>query len=97
MNQEKDQELSVARLHVQELEALAASRQKEIPKLLLHRIVPNARYSIWLYGKLELVVDPYQILERFRFVFKLCSIPKDSSSNFRLIFIFKLQVRFIFV
>ncbi|WJX78280.1 putative hexosyltransferase muci70 [Trifolium repens] len=35
-----------------------------IPKLLLHRMVPNARYSIWLDGKLELVVDPYQILER---------------------------------
>ncbi|KAK2441461.1 phragmoplast orienting kinesin [Trifolium repens] len=30
MNQEKDQELSVARLRVQELEALAASRQKEV-------------------------------------------------------------------
>lgn len=29
MNHEKDQELSVARLRVQELEALAASRQKE--------------------------------------------------------------------
>ncbi|KAL5150491.1 hypothetical protein HKD37_13G037128 [Glycine soja] len=37
----------------------------KIPKLLLHRLVPNARYSIWLDGKLELVVDPYQILERF--------------------------------
>ncbi|KAK2433842.1 phragmoplast orienting kinesin [Trifolium repens] len=30
MNQEKDQELSVARLRVQELEALAASRQKQV-------------------------------------------------------------------
>ncbi|XP_058757303.1 kinesin-like protein KIN-12C [Vicia villosa] len=30
MNQEKDQELSVARLRVEELEALAASRQKEV-------------------------------------------------------------------
>ncbi|KAK2406879.1 putative hexosyltransferase MUCI70 [Trifolium repens] len=28
-------------------------------------MVPNDRYSIWLDGKLELVVDPYQILERF--------------------------------
>jgi len=37
----------------------------QIPKLLLHRMVPNARYSIWLDGKLELVVDPYQILERY--------------------------------
>ncbi|KAF4346769.1 hypothetical protein G4B88_003642 [Cannabis sativa] len=36
----------------------------KIPKLLLHRIFPNVRYSIWIDGKLELVVDPYQILER---------------------------------
>ncbi|RDY02390.1 hypothetical protein CR513_14150, partial [Mucuna pruriens] len=42
-----------------------ARRSGKIPKLLLHRMVPNARYSIWLDGKLELVVDPYQILERF--------------------------------
>jgi hypothetical protein len=28
-------------------------------------MAPNARYSIWLDGKLELVVDPYQILERY--------------------------------
>jgi len=35
MNQEKDQELSVARLRVKELEALAASRQKEVYNLLL--------------------------------------------------------------
>ncbi|KAG4971475.1 hypothetical protein AAZX31_13G221900 [Glycine max] len=40
-------------------------RTGKIPKLLLHRMVPNAHYSIWLDGKLELVVDPYQILERF--------------------------------
>lgn len=30
MNLEKDQELSVAKLHIEELEALAASRQKEV-------------------------------------------------------------------
>nr|XP_027186100.1 uncharacterized protein LOC101495908 isoform X2 [Cicer arietinum] len=42
-----------------------ARRSGKIPKLLLHRMTPNARYSIWLDGKLELVVDPYQILERF--------------------------------
>ncbi|WJX26624.1 putative hexosyltransferase muci70, variant 2 [Trifolium repens] len=41
-----------------------ARRSGKIPKLLLHRMAPNARYSIWLDGKLELVVDPYQILER---------------------------------
>ncbi|XP_058779588.1 probable hexosyltransferase MUCI70 [Vicia villosa] len=40
-------------------------RNGKIPKLLLHRIFPNIRYSIWIDGKLELVVDPYQVLERF--------------------------------
>ncbi|KAK9267582.1 hypothetical protein L1049_010010 [Liquidambar formosana] len=42
-----------------------ARRNGKVPKLLLHRIFPNARYSLWIDGKLELVVDPYQILERF--------------------------------
>lgn len=37
----------------------------QVPKLLLHRIFPNVRYSIWIDGKLQLVVDPYQILERY--------------------------------
>lgn len=36
----------------------------QVPKLLLHRLFPNVRYSIWIDGKLELVVDPYQVLER---------------------------------
>ncbi|MFS7984443.1 hypothetical protein Hanom_Chr11g00986521 [Helianthus anomalus] len=36
-----------------------------VPKLLLHRLFPNVRYSIWIDGKLQLVVDPYQLLERF--------------------------------
>lgn len=40
-------------------------RNGKIPKLLLHRIFPNVRYSLWIDGKLQLVVDPYQILERF--------------------------------
>ncbi|XP_061347951.1 probable hexosyltransferase MUCI70 [Gastrolobium bilobum] len=40
-------------------------RNGKVPKLLLHRIFPNVRYSIWIDGKLELVMDPYQILERF--------------------------------
>ncbi|OIW11538.1 hypothetical protein TanjilG_26904 [Lupinus angustifolius] len=40
-------------------------RNGKIPKLLLHRIFPNVRYSIWIDGKLGLVVDPYQVLERF--------------------------------
>eukprot|EP00268_Persea_americana_P025880 TRINITY_DN2522_c0_g1_i12.p1 TRINITY_DN2522_c0_g1~~TRINITY_DN2522_c0_g1_i12.p1 ORF type:complete len:617 (+),score=103.40 TRINITY_DN2522_c0_g1_i12:923-2773(+) len=42
-----------------------ARRNGKVPKLLLHRIFSNARFSIWIDGKLELVVDPYQILERF--------------------------------
>ncbi|KAJ7968566.1 Inner membrane protein oxaA [Quillaja saponaria] len=42
-----------------------ARRTGKIPKLLVHRMFPNARYSLWVDGKLELVVDPYQILERF--------------------------------
>ncbi|XWS18396.1 hypothetical protein CRYUN_Cryun32bG0040000 [Craigia yunnanensis] len=40
-------------------------RNGKIPKLLSHRLFPNARFSLWIDGKLELVVDPYQILERF--------------------------------
>lgn len=42
-----------------------ARRNGKVPKLLLHRIFPNSRFSLWVDGKLELVVDPYQILERF--------------------------------
>lgn len=37
----------------------------QIPKLLMHRLFPNARFSLWIDGKLELVVDPYQVLERY--------------------------------
>ncbi|XP_074272214.1 putative hexosyltransferase MUCI70 [Silene latifolia] len=40
-------------------------RNGKVPKLLLHRLFPNVRYSIWMDGKLELVEDPYRILERF--------------------------------
>ncbi|KAG5561674.1 hypothetical protein RHGRI_004655 [Rhododendron griersonianum] len=40
-------------------------RNGKIPKLLLHRLFPNVRFSLWIDGKLQLVVDPYQILERF--------------------------------
>ncbi|XVF04225.1 hypothetical protein REPUB_Repub05bG0064000 [Reevesia pubescens] len=42
-----------------------ARRNGKVPKLLLHRIFPNVCYSIWIDGKLQLVVDPYQLLERF--------------------------------
>ncbi|KAL9236419.1 hypothetical protein vseg_011094 [Gypsophila vaccaria] len=40
-------------------------RNGKVPKLLLHRLFPNVRYSIWIDGKLKLVHDPYQVLERF--------------------------------
>ncbi|KAL8460438.1 hypothetical protein ACS0TY_032104 [Phlomoides rotata] len=40
-------------------------RNGKVPKLLLHRLFPNSRYSLWVDAKLELVVDPVQILERF--------------------------------
>lgn len=40
-------------------------RNGKVPKLLLHRLFPNTRYSVWIDGKLELVVDPYKLLERF--------------------------------
>eukprot|EP00897_Mesotaenium_endlicherianum_P002126 jgi/Mesen1/1941/ME000146S01026 len=40
-------------------------RTGKVPKLLLHRLFPHARFSIWLDAKLELTVDPYRVLERF--------------------------------
>ncbi|KAF4379065.1 hypothetical protein F8388_022152 [Cannabis sativa] len=40
-------------------------RTGKIPKLLMHRLFPYARFSLWVDGKLELVVDPYQVLESF--------------------------------
>ncbi|KAG9448103.1 hypothetical protein H6P81_014231 [Aristolochia fimbriata] len=50
---------------VRNLPYFDARRNGKVPKLLLHRLFPNVRYSLWIDGKLELVVDPYRILERF--------------------------------
>ncbi|KAF8045964.1 hypothetical protein N665_4168s0002 [Sinapis alba] len=50
---------------VHNLPYLDGRRNGKVPKLLVHRMFPNARYSLWIDGKLELVVDPHQILERF--------------------------------
>lgn len=51
----------------------------QIPKLLVHRMFPNARYSLWIDGKLELVVDPYQLLERYIWLFvNLASLLRGS-------------------
>ncbi|XP_037441319.1 uncharacterized protein LOC119309417 [Triticum dicoccoides] len=38
---------------------------EKVPKLLLHRLFPNVRYSLCIDGKLKLVKDPYQLLKRF--------------------------------
>lgn len=40
-------------------------RTGKIPKLLLHRLFPNVRFSVWIDAKLQLVADPYLLLERF--------------------------------
>ncbi|KAB2602371.1 hypothetical protein D8674_003376 [Pyrus ussuriensis x Pyrus communis] len=40
-------------------------RNGKVPKILTHRLFPNAQYSIWIDGKMELMVDPLQILERY--------------------------------
>ncbi|KAH6792922.1 strawberry notch protein [Perilla frutescens var. hirtella] len=50
---------------VHKLPYLDPRRNGKVPKLLLHRLFPNARYSLWVDAKLELVVDPIMILERF--------------------------------
>jgi hypothetical protein len=39
-------------------------RNGKVPKLLLHRLFPEAQYSVWIDGKLELAADPILILER---------------------------------
>ncbi|CAA0817914.1 Protein of unknown function (DUF616, partial [Striga hermonthica] len=50
---------------VRNLPYLDPRRNGKIPKLLMHRLFPYARYSLWVDAKLELLVDPFQILERF--------------------------------
>ncbi|CAM6106043.1 unnamed protein product [Calypogeia fissa] len=40
-------------------------RTGKVPKLLTHRLFPNARYSLWLDSKLRLQSDPLLILEHF--------------------------------
>lgn len=40
-------------------------RNGKVPKILTHRLFPQARYSIWIDGKMELIVDPLLILERY--------------------------------
>ncbi|KAK9157256.1 hypothetical protein Scep_003830 [Stephania cephalantha] len=40
-------------------------RNGKVPKILTHRLFPHAQYSIWIDGKMELIVDPLLILERY--------------------------------
>lgn len=40
-------------------------RNGKVPKILTHRLFPKAQYSIWIDGKMELIVDPLLILERY--------------------------------
>ncbi|KAF7098929.1 hypothetical protein CFC21_100617 [Triticum aestivum] len=40
-------------------------RNGKVPKILTHRLFPQAWYSIWIDGKMELMVDPLLILERY--------------------------------
>lgn len=42
-------------------------RNGKVPKILTHRLFPQAQYSIWIDGKMELIVDPLLILERYYF------------------------------
>jgi hypothetical protein len=44
-------------------------RNGKVPKILTHRLFPQAWYSIWIDGKMELIVDPLLILERLAFFF----------------------------
>ncbi|GFP88814.1 hypothetical protein PHJA_001025100 [Phtheirospermum japonicum] len=40
-------------------------RNGKIPKILIHRLVPQARYSIWIDAKMTMTVDPLLMLERY--------------------------------
>ncbi|KAI4345313.1 hypothetical protein L6164_012448 [Bauhinia variegata] len=40
-------------------------RNGKVPKILTHRLFPRSQYSIWIDGKMELIVDPLLILERY--------------------------------
>lgn len=40
-------------------------RNGKVPKILTHRLFPHARYTIWIDGKMELIIDPLLMLERW--------------------------------
>lgn len=46
-------------------------RNGKVPKIITHRLFPEAQYSIWIDGKMELMVDPLLMLERYQIDFIL--------------------------
>ncbi|KAK4401369.1 hypothetical protein Sango_0877600 [Sesamum angolense] len=50
-------------------------RNGKVPKILTHRLFPQAQYSIWIDGKMELIVDPLLLLERLGGRFKFFMFP----------------------
>ncbi|CAN6443228.1 unnamed protein product [Victoria cruziana] len=57
-------------------------RNGKVPKILTHRLFPQTRYSIWIDGKMELIVDPLLILESVaRKAADIVEIPFVSSTS----------------
>ncbi|KAL0334555.1 UNVERIFIED_CONTAM: hypothetical protein Sradi_4667400 [Sesamum radiatum] len=50
-------------------------RNGKVPKILTHRLFPQAQYSIWIDGKMELILDPLLLLERLGARFKFFMFP----------------------
>ncbi|KAL5711897.1 hypothetical protein ACHQM5_014124 [Ranunculus cassubicifolius] len=40
-------------------------RNGKVPKIITYRLFPQAQYNIWIDGKMELIVDPLLLLERY--------------------------------
>lgn len=40
-------------------------RNGKVPKILTHRLFPQAQFSIWIDGKMKLIADPLLLLERY--------------------------------
>lgn len=40
-------------------------RNGKVPKILTYRLFPQAQYSVWIDGKMERIVDPLLLPERY--------------------------------
>lgn len=78
MNMEKDQELSMARLHIEELEELAANRQKEVNYLVSHDC-----YSWICRSAIGNDEDFFSLLRIYLFIF----YPKSRITFFLMFFL----------